>query len=653
MLSSAAEYSQQIVRGLQDGILTVFPQEFLFLVVFFASFSVWRRLNQQSKRRRLNGGSSSSKQESDDVAEVIKGSRRSSADSDTSSDSQSSRRYPEDGVRSRKDVARSTEDSAKAAEETILAHLDRREFTRALNLYRSWERNGQEGHFSEEIYLALLQSAVRVSKPDVVEKLLYAMHRTGRVPSVKFFQNSLRMLSSRKHFNLCLIIQSLFQEHMPDDRVILSCIINAALDLNVPHRAVELLERYRGCDVQVPEYVLCFRVYAAVRDIDAAEALFRKLGSSVTSLMFNIVLQICTAMGQPQRGCDLFHEAAEIERSSGNSILDVVSHNTVIKGLAQARATAQCLEVFHSMTVRGLQPDEITFTTLLDLCTATGDSVTASKVVSYLVEAECAMDTILCTMFIKGLVKADCSEQALELCKEMKTKKGTQPDLVTYTILVKALVDKHDLEGALKLVADMVADGCTPDDMVLTHLLEGCRYAGKHELGLELFTKLVEKGLKPSDVTLVTILKLLGRCGAHRKAHDLVKSWEANHHWSPSVVHYTCLMSGCLRSKSYDLAWEAYEMMRLHNVSPDSTTISTLLPGMVAAQRWDNVVALAQDGAALYYRGLLRPDGLQNALAQMRASGERSSRQTYELESIMRSAGIPCGYANGSMRYWK
>merc|ERR1740139_623632 len=104
----------------------------------------------------------------------------------------------------------------------------------------------------------------------------------------------------------------------------------------------------------------------------------------------------------------------------------------------------------------------------------------------------------------------------------MKRRKfeGAKPDIVTYSVLIKAYVDAHDLEKALLLVEDLTAAGHTPDDIILTHLLEGCRYTGNHALGKQLFTEMVSGGVKPSEFTLLAMLKLCGHVGAHQEAHD-------------------------------------------------------------------------------------------------------------------------------------
>jgi len=248
------------------------------------------------------------------------------------------------------------------------------------------------------------------------------------------------------------------------------------------------------------------------------------------------------------------------------------------------------------------------------------------------------LDTVMCTLFIKGLVRANCLDRAIDLCEEMKQRKGARPDVITYSVLIKAMVDRHALDRALALFNDMIAAGYQPDDIIYTHLLEGCRHANQHSRGQELFQQMLDSKVKPSEFTLVTMLKLHGRCGFHKEAFDLVAKWEEQQGMKPSVIHFTCLMSGCLRTKSYEQAWQAYELMRVCGVKPDSMTLSTLLPGMVAAQQWERVVILVE--AATSDRGCSIPaETLNNALSQMQGAGGQG-RHIDQLRALMDKAGM-------------
>jgi pentatricopeptide repeat protein len=462
------------------------------------------------------------------------------------------------------------------------------------------------------------------------------------------------MLSSRKHFDTCLNIAGTFSRTLPADKVIFSCLINGALENGVPERAVGMLDRYReAVDLDPRDYVLLFRTYVAVGDVDAAEGVFRELGSKTTSLMLNLLLLTCVKAQQPDRALARLREACSFQDSrvgkvegkktkeEEDPIVDVVSYNTVIKGFAQAGHLSRCFDCLHEMRSRNLEPDDVTLGTLLDMCIADNDMNAANKVVDLLMRADRPVDTVMCSLFIKGLVRAQKMSKALELYEEMKRRNSAEcrPDIATYSVLIKGFVDSHDLERALLLVEDMVAAGQPPDDIILTHLLEGCRYVGNHALGKKLFEDMIASGVMLSDFTLITMVKLHGRCGAHDEAYNLVANCEKQHGLKPSVIHYTCLMSGCIRTKHYDQAWQAYQLMMDMNVLPDETTIATLLPGMVASQNWERVVTLATYAMQSHPPIHVAAETLNNALFAVRSASAKAP-QAEQLQRLMYDANI-------------
>jgi len=545
--------------------------------------------------------------------------------------------------------------AVKVAEHQIMQLLEQRQFTRALNYFRSFERDGRDRLFSEPLLSSFIQSAIRVGKLDVVERILRGMSRRSNQPSCEFWQTILKMLSSRKHFDSCLTVYSMFGSALPADKVVFSCLINAALESGTPERATSMLSRYKESGIDARDYVLLFRTYVATNDGPSAEATFKELGENMTPLMLNLVLLISVNAKDPDRALALLYDARSFQERNDMSgcererepIVDVVSYNTVIKGFAQAGKMKQCFDCFHEMRNQGLTPDDVTFGTLLDVCIADNDMNAANEVIELLVCGDRPVDTVMCTLFIKGLVRAHRLPKAMELYEEMKRKssEGTRPDIVTYSVLIKAFVDSHDLEKALLMLEDMRAAGHAPDDIILTHLLEGCRYVGNHALGKKLFDDMLDGGVQPSEYTLITMVKLHGRCGAYEEAYKLVKDWEKKHGWKPSVLHYTCLMSGCLRTKNYEQAWQAYQLMDQNGISPDETALATVLPGMVASHQWDRVLAIIRRALKATPKINVAPETLNNALAQMRQV-PGPNLHADQLEQMMKESGFSISIRN-------
>jgi len=477
------------------------------------------------------------------------------------------------------------------------------------------------------------------------------MKRRGTDPSIEFWRTTLKMLSSRKHFEACQSIYNIYGRSLPADKVVFSCLINGALENAATDRAAAMLDRYRECDLDARDYILVFRTYVATNDVEAAEKTFKAVAEEMTSLMLNLLLLTCVNAKQPDRALQHLHEAHALQNSRASKmdenspevdpIVDVVSYNTVIKGFAQAGMLPRCFDCLHEMRSNKCEPDDVTFGTLLDMCIADNDMSAANRVVDLLVRGDRPVDAVMCTLFIKALVRAQRLPKAMELYEEMKKRStsGAKPDIVTYSVLIKAFVDTHDLERALFLVEDMTAAGHHPDDIILTHLLEGCRYVGNHALGKRLFTDMMHAGVKPSDFTLISMVKLHGRCGAHEEAYQLVKDWDRQHATKPSVIHYTCLMSGCLRTKSYDQAWAAYQLMLEMKVQPDETTMATLITGMLAASQWDRVRALVTKALKGTNPISVAAETLNSALTQMRGAPEQGL-QAMKLQTLMQEANI-------------
>jgi pentatricopeptide repeat protein len=628
-MASAVELFGQ----LQD-ILAAVTQELLVLFVFFLSLALWKYIGRKSNVKKLKTLSTHSPQPA----------ARAFSEKMVMVAAKTKAMEPQEEV-----IDEKQQQAIRAAETQMMKLLEQREFTRALNYFRTFERDNRDRYLSESCFSAFIQSAIRVGKIDVVERLLRSLRRRGTRPSQDFWRTTLKMLSSRKHFNACLTVHSVFGDSLPADKVVFSCLINGALESGAPEKAATMLDRYREAGIEPRDFVLLFRTYVATNDLEAAVGIFRELGESMTSLMLNLLLLTCVNVAKYERALELLHEARDFEKSRAlknrdkeeERIVDVVSYNTVIKGFAQSSNLRRCFDCLHEMRAEGLEPDDVTFGTLLDTCISDNDLNAANEVVDLLMHGDRPVDTVMCTLFIKGLVRAQRLPKAMELYEEMKRKNcdGARPDIVTYSVLIKAFVDAHDLEKALLLVDDMATAGHRPDDIILTHLLEGCRYVGNHTLGKRLFQDMLAAGVRPSEFTLITMVKLHGRCGAHDEAYQLVAKWEKEHGFKPSVIHYTCLMSGCLRTKNYDQAWQAFKLMQESDIKPDETTVATLLPGMVAAQHWERVLSLAT--LALKSSPIINiaPETLNNALSQMRmASGQGQHADL--LQQMMQDANV-------------
>merc|ERR1719326_2377634 len=87
-----------------------------------------------------------------------------------------------------------------------------------------------------------------------------------------------------------------------------------------------------------------------------------------------------------------------------------------------------------------------------------------------------------------------------------------EPDIVTYSTIVKGFCNAGNLDRALKVLDDMKAGGkYTPDEVMYNSLLGGCAKAHRPDEAIQLLKDMKKHGVAPSNYTLSMLVKLMSR----------------------------------------------------------------------------------------------------------------------------------------------
>merc|ERR1719159_1176901 len=126
------------------------------------------------------------------------------------------------------------------------------------------------------------------------------------------------------------------------------------------------------------------------------------------------------------------------------------------------------------MKSNGINSSQVTFGILLDTCINENALDKAARVFDEMVRNGIPMNTVLYTTLIKGFARASQTDKAMEIYEYMRKEKSVEPDLVTFSILIKANCDTGRMEEALRLLEALSELGSQPDEIVFNNLLNGC-----------------------------------------------------------------------------------------------------------------------------------------------------------------------------------
>jgi len=518
----------------------------------------------------------------------------------------------------------------------VIQQLCTDQFTRALRMYRDLVKKDLDKVIVEEsFYTAMIEAAVRVGKSDVATEIIQRMVTNGLEPSSAFLLSLFKMLAARKLYSECVNAYSTFGVGHSPDPIVYSCLVLAAseaTDVSLARRIVD--QQQMGSREALP----LVRAYVRTGDWQAAVSLvqsFLTRGVIVENIVLNTALAACSKFAAAVPAMqNLLDEVATFEETSKSSILDIVSYNTLMKAHAKNRDVKACFALLDIIMKRSA-PDGVTFSTLLDVCVQQDEHDLVSVALERMTSSGVEMTCVLMTTLMKGFVRSQRLDKALELYCTMKAG-NVKPDMITYSLLIKACCDQGQMEKALQVLEDLLQSGCTVDDIVFTHLIDGCCQVSNVLLAEQLFRDMIKAKIKPTVYTLTGLVKVYGKCGMSEKAMAFVASMEQSYGVAPTVVVYTCVVSGLLRQKKYPEAYTCFQQM-MERCELDTHCVQTMLYGLGEGMMWSQYNDVA---AQFLARGVppLSPECLNHALLQMADKGSAQSARV--LHGMMQKYGV-------------
>ncbi|GER48714.1 pentatricopeptide repeat-containing protein [Striga asiatica] len=317
-------------------------------------------------------------------------------------------------------------------------------------------------------------------------------------------------------------------------------------------------------------------VYARGGDVVSARKVFDKMPEK------NIISSTAMITGYTKNG-DI-DEARKLFNAMDGK--DVVSWTVIIGGYAQHKSPNEALILFRKMMRSGLRPNDATMLAVLSACGQVGALESGRWAHSYLTHNK------------------------------------------TFTIDARvgsALIDMYAKCGSLE-DSRSVFDGIRDKDVIVYNAMIGA-YAihGHTKDALDLFRKIRENGLPPTDVTFIGVLSSCAHVGAVSDARAIFDSMEKEYGMKPKVEHYGCMVNLLGRAGRLD---EAYGLAMSVAEQADPVIWGTLLDACrlhknvgLGEKIFEQVVACGEagSGAHVLLSNIYAGSGDWNGVSRMRA----------------------------------
>lgn len=434
---------------------------------------------------------------------------------------------------------------------------------------------------------ALGVASVRVGRADRLPSLFKGLQ--GRSEAGGVLVHCLRVLASKQQYQQALEALDEWRNLVTKDLAQVPCLaLSCAVQASVELRKVDEAERFfrtlaASKEATARDFAAMIRLYAALQMPDQAKQTLddmQKNGLQPDNVAYNMVLAVCSG----QEGADCSAMLNQMQDK------DIVTYNTRLKACAKSKDVTKAFALFDEITKQKIAPTQVTFGSLLEVCTRAGDLQKGRSVLKMMDAAKVPKNAIVYTSMIRGLAQQGQLKEAMEVFGEMK--RSVAPDIICYSVLIKAHCDQSQLEPAIQLLEDLLEHGHAPDEILFNSLLAGCAQQPHVQLGEKLLRDMVSHRIQPTMATFSIMLKMYSKASCFQQSAQLLEAMPVKYGVVPAVRLYVQHVSWCIRLRRGASALQVYKL--LMSRCPDCVDMDQFLTACQSFNMLDTAVQLLE-----------------------------------------------------------
>ena len=209
------------------------------------------------------------------------------------------------------------------------------------------------------------------------------------------------------------------------------------------------------------------------------------------------------------------------EMIDDNLVPNESTYNVMIEGYCLVGNIRKAFQLYDQMVDRGLTPDNYTYRPLITgLCLTSG----ASKAKEFVADLEnnCPLNKFSLTALMHGLCREGRLTEAYHVWNEMAMQ-GVNLDLVSFTIIVYTALKHHDTEKSCVLLREMTEKSVRLENVFDTCMIDVHSKEGNMVQALNCWDNMIADGCFPNTVTYTVLVNNLCKSGHLSSAELLCK----------------------------------------------------------------------------------------------------------------------------------
>ncbi|KAK4793854.1 hypothetical protein SAY86_011848 [Trapa natans] len=249
---------------------------------------------------------------------------------------------------------------------------------------------------------------------------------------------------------------------------------------------------------------------------------------------------------------------------------DVVTWNVMMMGCVYNNGYEEACSYFKRMMCGGIVPDEASFSTILHACSCLSTLVQGAIFHDQILKCGIGNNNCIRSSIITMYTKCGNLHDAYKVFEDIEN-----PNIVCWSAMISAFQQHGYADHVIEYFEKMVQNGIFPDYITLVSVLSACSHSGKVELGFKYFNAMTELyGIIPGNEHFACMVDLLGRAGQLHEAKCFIQSMPIK----PDSTVWGALLGACRKYGNLEIGREAAE--KLFALEPNNSGNYILLSNM-------------------------------------------------------------------------
>ncbi|KAF5182936.1 Pentatricopeptide repeat-containing protein [Thalictrum thalictroides] len=269
---------------------------------------------------------------------------------------------------------------------------------------------------------------------------------------------------------------------------------------------------------------------------------------------------------------------------------DIIVWTEMISGHSRLGDSENALKYFQQMQEQGHKVDSFAISSVLSSCADLATLKQGEMIHAQAIKTGYEDDACVCGSLVDMYAKTG-NLPAAQLVFSL----DSNPDLKCWNSLLGGYSNHGKAEEAIKLFYEILEQGLRPDQVTFVSLLSACSHCGLVEGGKFFWNYMKKEGLEPGLKHYSCMVSLLSRAGLLWEAEDLIGEAPFGNDF---LELWRILLSSCVNYRNLELGqYAADQLLRMD--AEDSATLIMLSNLYAASGKWDAVAEMRRKVRAM------------------------------------------------------